>query len=711
MMEKELPHDWEWTTLGEVTDPLVEQQPPNPDADFVYVEISSVDNLRKTIVLPTLLKGDTAPTRARQKLKAGDVLVSMTRPNLNAVAPVPPSLDGAIASTGFHVLRPILVHTKWLFYAVQHPDFVTEMSNRVQGVVYPAIRPKDIESFSLPLPPKPEQERVVSELDKQFTRLDVAEKVLRQAQVKLSQYKAAVLKAACEGRLVPTEAELARVEGSSTEPKDWASATIGEVSTVVTKGSSPNWQGFRYEKHGIIFLRSQNVGWGYLNLGDVVFLPLSFNVKEKRSILQAGDVLLNIVGASIGRATVASEAVAGANINQAVALIRVDPEVMHPKFLLLCLLSPSMQVRINSEKVDVARANLSLGDIRALRVPLPPISEQVRIVAEFERRSAILQSVESAVCRDLIKANNLRGVILRHAFRGKLTVQETKDEPASVLLERIRKDREDEGENGRRERTRNTTPRRGRGIKPGVSTLGTGTPPTHPKPRRGAGNVQESACAPTGLPDSSDGPSLGLKPQALRPGPAGAKVDREMVPVPASSTDRQGEEKTAFLDLPREAQIDLVWEILLGRGALEKEAAIRIVAQILRDQGRAQFQRFRQGGPLYQAIAIALDRGIREGSFDRPRRGYVRALLTDPKDYSPDEWRLCLLSSLDHKSVDENDALRLAAEWGRETLGLEFARLREDGVILRGLREALEEAIRMGEVTRRRGTILKGGQG
>jgi type I restriction enzyme, S subunit len=104
-----LPDGWAWTTIGEVTQPSVEQRAPEEDRDFTYVEISSIDNVSKRIVSPTILPGRQAPSRARQRLKAGDVLVSMTRPNLNAVAMVPPSLDQAFCSTGFDVLRPIKI--------------------------------------------------------------------------------------------------------------------------------------------------------------------------------------------------------------------------------------------------------------------------------------------------------------------------------------------------------------------------------------------------------------------------------------------------------------------------------------------------------------------------------------------------------------------------------------------------------------------------
>jgi hypothetical protein len=173
-------------------------------------------------------------------------------------------------------------------------------------------------------------------------------------------------------------------------------------------------------------------------------------------------------------------------------------------------------------------------------------------------------------------------------------------------------------------------------------------------------------------------------------------TDIEEAPIP-----RQPE----FLAHPRDEQIDHVWESLLGHGPLAKDAAIRTAAQSLRDQGLAQFQRLREGGPLYEAIAAALDRGVREGSFDRPKRGHIRAVLPDAKGYTSKEWKLCLLQSLDGEPVPQDDALRIAAEWARETLGLDFARLREDGVILTGLSTALEEAVKAGEVIRRCGTV------
>ena len=142
----------------------------------------------------------------------------MTHPNLNAVALIDQQFDGAIASTGFDILR---VSGKALperiYYAVPSPQFVTAMCGLVQGALYPAVRPKDVRAFGIPLPPLDEQRRIVADCEKHFTRLDVGLVSLERAKTKLKHLRASILKHACEGRLVATEAELSRQELARTK--------------------------------------------------------------------------------------------------------------------------------------------------------------------------------------------------------------------------------------------------------------------------------------------------------------------------------------------------------------------------------------------------------------------------------------------------------------------------------------------------------------
>lgn len=232
-----LPHGWVRTTLGEVTTSEIDRTGPEGAREFLYVDISSVDNGAKRISSPKRLLVTEAPTRARERLSPGDVLVSMTRPNLNAVAIVPENMNGAIGSTGFHVLRAAEIDPLWLYYLVQTNDFVNKMSDSVQGVVYPAVRPKDIEGCEVPLAPLGEQRRVVAEIEKQFTRLDAGVAALERVRMNLERYRASVLKAACEGRLVPTEAELSRREGRDYESGAMVLQRISELRELTMQGA------------------------------------------------------------------------------------------------------------------------------------------------------------------------------------------------------------------------------------------------------------------------------------------------------------------------------------------------------------------------------------------------------------------------------------------------------------------------------------------
>ena len=148
--------------------------------------------------------------------------------------------------------------------------------------------------------------------------------------------------------------------------------------------------------------------------------------------------MLNLVGASIGRAAIASDELEEANMNQAVALIRLVKNGLHNNFLMNYLISPDAQSIIHGKKVDVARANLSLTDVSEFAAPLPPFSEQQAIVSEVESRLSVAAEVEKTITVELKRAEQLRQSILKKAFSGRLVSQDPNDEPASVLLERIK---------------------------------------------------------------------------------------------------------------------------------------------------------------------------------------------------------------------------------------------------------------------------------
>lgn len=153
--------------IGELTKSVSTWNPSrSPNEAFLYVDLSAVDNVAKVISAATTVIGDEAPSRARQLVAAGDVLVSTVRPNLNAVAVVPPELDGATASTGFTVLRPAdNLDGRYLFQWVRSQAFIADMVRNATGASYPAVSDRIVKGSMIPAPRIEEQRRIVAILD------------------------------------------------------------------------------------------------------------------------------------------------------------------------------------------------------------------------------------------------------------------------------------------------------------------------------------------------------------------------------------------------------------------------------------------------------------------------------------------------------------------------------------------------------------------
>ena len=170
-----LPAGWKWTKLGDVCNKIKTTDPKrNPDNQFIYVDISSIDRSVKRITTPSVRKGKDAPSRARRIIHKGDVLVATTRPNLNAVALVGDDLDGQICSTGLCVLRPDgrWLDSNYLYRYTTHEPFVTALTEMVNGSMYPAVTDKHVMGQQIPLPSLSEQKRIAALLNEQMAYVE-----------------------------------------------------------------------------------------------------------------------------------------------------------------------------------------------------------------------------------------------------------------------------------------------------------------------------------------------------------------------------------------------------------------------------------------------------------------------------------------------------------------------------------------------------------
>jgi type I restriction enzyme S subunit len=478
-------------SLGDVVFENVSQQGPSANDDFVYVDIGSIDRESKAIVEPKLTAIGKIPSRAKQNLRAGDVLISMTRPNLNAVALVPIQLDGAIGSTGFHVLRSKWVSSKFLYYLVQTDAFINEMSSVVQGALYPAVRPKDISSFKFLLPSTFQQSRIVEKLEELLSDLDAGVAELIAAQKKLGQYRQSLLKAAVEGALTaewrktnqPEETgsqllehilkqrrahweakQLAKFQQQGkTPPKGWQDkypepvkpdtrdlpegwvwASVDHLLSEIETGKSFKCEERPPQGCEVGIVKVSAVSWGEYNeqesktCHDESMIRNDLFVKPGNFLFSRANTI-ELVGACVIAKSVTKRIMLSDKILRFL-LVRDELAVW-----LLTLLRSELGryhiERLSSGNQESMR-NIGQERIKQIPVPLPPMSEIQHATQLLDETIEAAKSQEIAIAAALKQSAAQRKNILNAAFSGQLVPQDPNDEPASVLLERIRNERQ-----------------------------------------------------------------------------------------------------------------------------------------------------------------------------------------------------------------------------------------------------------------------------
>ncbi len=359
----------------------------------------------------------------------------------------------------------------------------TDLASLDKSTAIPGLNRDDYSEVVVPLPPLPEQHRIVAEIEKQLTRLDVSVAALKRAKANLRRYRASVLKAACEGTLAPTEAELARAEGRDYEPasillerilaerrarwesqekkrgkykepvspdtselpelpEGWVWASLDQAVTSLEGGNAATATNDSSSRR---VLRSSAVRHGSIDMEDYRYLS-SEAPQGPDPYLTAGDLLFTRLSGTldyVGNCAVVGE-LFGERIEFPDRIFRGRcARIISPHFVQFCFAEKTLRQPLESKaKSTAGHQRISLSDLREYRFPLPPLSEQHRIVAEVERRLSVIQQSEAAVEASLARVERMRQSILKQAFFGKLVPQDPNDEPASVLLERIKAERE-----------------------------------------------------------------------------------------------------------------------------------------------------------------------------------------------------------------------------------------------------------------------------
>ena len=251
---------------------------------------------------------------------------------------------------------------EYLYYYLKSKK--KDVNNLGRGVAQNNINLSLLRKFKIPVIPLRQQKKIIEVLDNVSSTINNYEREL------------ALLDELVKARFVEMFGD--PIENTYSFPI----LKLGELSELITKGASPSWQGYSYTEDSTqtLFVTSENVREGYMDFSSIKYVEDAFNEKQKRSMIQKGDYLINIVGASIGRAAQFNMD-CKANMNQAAALVRIKDNTISDNYLLYYLNSDKAQMMYNSMKSDTGRANLSLQDIANLEILVPDLTLQVKFAS------------------------------------------------------------------------------------------------------------------------------------------------------------------------------------------------------------------------------------------------------------------------------------------------------------------------------------------
>jgi type I restriction enzyme S subunit len=485
-----LPKGWVECALNETAVPGGTINPrTRGKGSFQYVDIDALDNSRQLISSPKTIENGQAPSRARMLLRNSDVLFSLVRPYLKNIAIVPSELDGQVASTAYCVLHPNEgVESKFLFYQLVQESFIQSVPT--YGNSPPSARDNEFLAMSVRVAPTNEQRRIVQKIEELFSKLDAGVAALERVKANLKRYRAAVLKAAVEGKLTAgwrakhpdtepaskllecilkerrrkwEEAQLAKYAASGREPPKGWREKYKEPAGPKTSGLielAPSWCWATVEQllHGIeagksfecLTRQAAADEWGVIKVSAMTWgrflgeenkaIPRDKSI-DRETEIRPGDLLLSrsntveLVGATVLVESCRTKLLLSDKSMRLLAVDAVNGRWLHKAFSSRVA---RRQLSAMATGTSDSMRNVSQEKVFSVRLPLPPLAEQDQIVAEVERRLSIVDELEAQVEADLKRAGRLRQSILKRAFAGRLVPQDPTDEPAAKLLERIR---------------------------------------------------------------------------------------------------------------------------------------------------------------------------------------------------------------------------------------------------------------------------------
>lgn len=335
---------------------------------------------------------------------------------------------GAVGST-ITIIKPLNIASDFLYRFLQSKFDYLNTNTRGTGI--PHVDPKVLWSINFPLPPLPEQQRIVAKLDELFGHLDTLKTRLENIPQILKNFRQAVLTQAVTGKLTEEWRK-------GKDLKEWEEVTLKDITNKIGSGSTPRGGSSSYKDEGIPLVRSMNIRFSGIKLKGLAFIDEDQADRLKNVVIEENDILLNITGASIGRVCLAEDSIVGGRVNQHVTIIRLNDDNL-PQYVNMYLASSIIQNYIFNENYGVTRQALTKTQTQNLKIKLPPKEEQTEIVKRVEHLFSKADAIEAQYQSLKTKIDSLPQAILAKAFKGELVEQLPTDGDAKDLLEEIKR--------------------------------------------------------------------------------------------------------------------------------------------------------------------------------------------------------------------------------------------------------------------------------
>lgn len=383
-------------SISDLVEKVEKINPNNKYGSWKYIDIASVDRFQKKIVLESVsdITPDSAPSRARQLVFAGDIIISTVRPNLNTVAIIPKELDGAIASTGFCVLRPnkLKVDTKYLFHYVKSEAFVNSLVKLATGANYPAVSDKIIKEQQLKAISLCEQKEIAATLDKAENILHKREQAIKLADDFL-------------------RANFLKLFGDPiSNPKNWELRKLGEIADcqlgkMLSKKSKTGLSPKKY-------LRNANIRWRKIDVSDL--LEMDFNEKELSKFeLKQGDLLV-CEGGEIGRCAIWDNQIQDCYYQKALHRVRPDYNVLTSVYLQEYFYSMAKGNAFSEFVSEVTFSHLTAEKLKNLLIPIPEISIQRKFEMIYNKLNTLIYDKYSDEISLTLLSNAINKKLINH---------------------------------------------------------------------------------------------------------------------------------------------------------------------------------------------------------------------------------------------------------------------------------------------------------